>query len=370
MKFAIAAGGTGGHLFPGLAVAEALRADGHEALITISEKEIDSLATQGRAEFRFEKLPGMGMPRLFSPAIVKFLRAFQISFARCRALFREFQPDAVLGMGGFTSTAPIMAGRFRKVPTFVHESNAIPGKANRLNAKLVTAVLLGFEECASFFPRARCEVTGTPVRSSLARGLDRRAAQTALGLQPALQTLLVMGGSQGARGINRTMLDAIPHLASAGLQVIHLCGRDDEERARVAYRGAGIKAFVAAFHHRMEEAYAAADLAVARSGAASLTELSFFRLPSILIPYPHAAEDHQTLNAKIFARAGAATVMSEREITGEILAQKIIWFFADPVRLSEMSACSARLAPRDAAERVATTMLKYCGGTPPTNATT
>jgi UDP-N-acetylglucosamine--N-acetylmuramyl-(pentapeptide) pyrophosphoryl-undecaprenol N-acetylglucosamine transferase len=360
MKFAIAAGGTGGHLFPGLAVAEALRAGGHDALITISEKEIDSLATQGHPDFRFEKLPGMGWPRLFSPAVFRFLRAFQISLARCRALFREFQPDAVLGMGGFTSTAPILAGRLRKVPTFVHESNAIPGKANRLNAKLVTAVLLGFEECAAHFPRARCEVTGTPVRTSLAKPLEKSAARVALGLDSDAATLLVVGGSQGARGINRTMIDAIPHLARAALQVIHLSGKDEEERVRAAYRDAGIKAFVAAFHHRMEEAYSAATVAVARSGAATLTELSFFGLPAILIPYPHAAEDHQTLNAKIFDRAGAAALISEREITGEILAQKIIWFFEDPVRLSEMSACSVRLAPRDSAERVGATMLKYC----------
>jgi len=360
MRFAIAAGGTGGHLFPGLAVAEALRAGGHEALITISEKEIDSLATQGRSEFRFEKLPGMGMPRIFSPAILKFLRAFQVSLARCRTLFRDFQPDAVLGMGGFTSTAPILAGRMRKVPTFVHESNAIPGKANRLNAKLVTAVLLGFEECASHFSRVRCELTGTPVRTSLTRGIEKGAARSALGLDPEAQTVLVVGGSQGARGINRAVLAALPHLPRAGTQVIHLSGKDDEDSVRSAYRQAGINAFVAAFHHRMEEAYGAADLAVARSGAATLTELSFFGLPAILVPYPFAAEDHQTLNAKIFDRVGAGTLINEREITGEILAQKIIWFFEDPVRLSEMSACSARLAPRDAAERVGATMLKYC----------
>jgi UDP-N-acetylglucosamine--N-acetylmuramyl-(pentapeptide) pyrophosphoryl-undecaprenol N-acetylglucosamine transferase len=360
MRFVIAAGGTGGHLFPGLAVAETLRADGHEPLITISEKEIDALATQGRSEFRFEKLPGIGMPHIFSPAIFGFLRAFQVSLARCRELFRSFQPDAVLGMGGFTSTAPILAGRMRKLPTFVHESNAIPGKANRLNGRLVTAVLLGFEECAAYFPKARCEITGTPVRTTLRCAIDKATARSALGLEAEVTTLLVVGGSQGARGINRTMTDALRFLGGRSLQVIHLTGRDDEDRVRQAYREAGIKAFVAAFHHRMEEAYGAADLAIARSGAATLTELSFFHLPAILIPYPFAAEDHQTLNAKIFDRAGAAIVMSEREITGEILAKKIIWFFEDPVRLSGMSARSARLAPRDAADRVARTLLKYC----------
>ncbi|RYD83794.1 MAG: undecaprenyldiphospho-muramoylpentapeptide beta-N-acetylglucosaminyltransferase, partial [Verrucomicrobiaceae bacterium] len=158
MRFVIAAGGTGGHLFPGLAVGEVLLARGHEVMLLISEKEIDALATQGRTEFRIERLPGIGMPKLFSPAVFGFLKRFRDGLKRCKVLYQDFQPDAVLGMGGFTSTAPILAGRLRKVPTFVHESNAIPGKANKLNARLVTCVLLGFEECSRYIPGARFEV--------------------------------------------------------------------------------------------------------------------------------------------------------------------------------------------------------------------
>lgn len=360
MKFVIAAGGTGGHLFPGLAVGEVLLARGHEVMILISEKEIDALATQGRSEFRFEKLPGIGMPRIFSPAIIGFLRRFKAGFDQCRALYDQFQPDAVLGMGGFTSTAPILAGRRRGIPTFVHESNAIPGKANRLNGRMVTAVLLGFEECAKYFARARCIVTGTPVRASLAKPRDKGAALAGFGLEPGRRTLLVMGGSQGAQGINRALADAIPQLKTVPLQVIHLTGKQDESAMREAYRAAGIPAFVAAFSHQMEEAYSAADFCIARSGAASLTELSHFALPGVLIPYPFAAEDHQTLNAKIFDRAGAAALLKESEITGETLAKTLLWFFQDPARLSEMSSQSAKLAPHDAAERVVNTILGFC----------
>src|SRR5882757_6544932 len=141
MKFAIAAGGTGGHLFPGLAVGEVLLARGHEVMLLISEKEIDAVATQGREEFRIEKLAGIAMPKIYSPAILGFAWRFWKGLRRCKALFREWKPAAVLGMGGFTSTAPILAGRSCKVPTFVHESNAIPGRANRLNARHVTKVL-------------------------------------------------------------------------------------------------------------------------------------------------------------------------------------------------------------------------------------
>src|SRR3954468_8499752 len=166
-RFVIAAGGTGGHLFPGLAVGEVLLERGHEVMVLISEKEIDALATQRRTEFRIERLPGIGLPKLFSPAALTFAARFVSGINRCRRLFAEYQPAAVLGMGGFTSTAPIIAGNLRKVPTFVHESNAIPGKANRLNGRLASTVLVGFEECRRFFPKARCEVTGTPIRRTL-----------------------------------------------------------------------------------------------------------------------------------------------------------------------------------------------------------
>ncbi len=311
MNFVIAAGGTGGHLFPGLAVGEVFVKREHKVMLIISEKEIDSLATQGRSEFRIERVPGVGIQSKSPLALVRFALKFRAGLGQVKSLYRDFQPHAVLGMGGFTSTAPILAGRSRKIPTFVHESNAIPGKANKLNARLVTRVLLGFEECAKFLPEGKCEITGTPIRTSLAERLAKPAALATFNLTSGPPTLLVMGGSQGARGINQALIAALPKLAGRSLQIIHLSGSADEGQLRESYSKAGIPAFVAAFHHRMEEAYSAADFAIARSGAASLTELSHFALPAILIPYPFAAEDHQTLNAKIFERAGAAALLSE-----------------------------------------------------------
>jgi len=353
MNFVIAAGGTGGHLFPGLAVGEVFVKRGHKVMLLISEKEIDALATQGRSEFRIERVPGVGIQSKSPLALIQFALKFRAGLGQVKSLYRDFQPHAALGMGGFTSTAPILAGRSRKIPTFVHESNAIPGKANKLNARLVTRVLLGFSECAKFFPTGKCEITGTPIRTSLAGRLEKSAALAAFNLGPGLPTLLVMGGSQGARGINQALIAALPKLAGRSLQIIHLSGSADEAQLRDSYAKAGIPAFVAAFHHRMEEAYSAADFAIARSGAASLTELSHFALPAILIPYPHAAEDHQTLNAKIFERAGAAALLNERETSGEKLAEKLLWFLDDPTRLAAASARSGELAPKHAAERVA-----------------
>ena len=358
MNAIIACGGTGGHLFPGIAVAEVLRERGHEVLLFVSEKEIDSLALSTRSQFRFERLPTVGFPSLYSPRIFGFIRRFSESLSLCRSIYQKFKPQVVLGMGGFTSTAPILAGRLRGISTLVHESNAIPGKANRLAAKMVGAVLLGFKEAAQFFPKVQTEITGTPIRTEL-KPLDRQAVRQKLGLQADTATMLVMGGSQGASGINQAIIKSLPLLHDAPLQVIHLSGTRDERLVADSYHREHIPAVVAAFHHHMEEVYSAADFAVARAGAASLAELAFFGLPSILIPFPYAADDHQTCNAEIFGRAGAALVVKESDLSPEILSQKIRAMVDHPDQLRRMSEKSANLAPRDAADRVATTMEKF-----------
>ena len=358
MNAVIACGGTGGHLFPGLAVAEVLRARGHEVMLFISEKEIDSLATSTRSEFRFEKLPTVGLPSPFSPAIVRFLQRFNESLSACRRIYRNFQPHVVLGMGGFTSTAPVLAGKMRGIPTFIHESNAIPGKANRMTARMVRAVLLGFKECAQFFPKVRTEVTGTPIRSELKR-IDRRAARAKLGLREDLRTLLVMGGSQGASGINQAMIRALPSLQREEVQVIHLAGARDERLLADNYQREKIPAHVAAFHHAMGEVYSAADFAIARSGAASLSELAAFALPSLLIPFPYASDDHQTRNAEIFVKAEAALLVREAELAGDLLARKIQDLLGNPEKLQRMSENCGKLAPKNAATLVVETMERY-----------
>jgi UDP-N-acetylglucosamine--N-acetylmuramyl-(pentapeptide) pyrophosphoryl-undecaprenol N-acetylglucosamine transferase len=359
MNAVIACGGTGGHLFPGLAVAEVLRARGHEVLVLISEKEIDSLAVRGRTEFQFEKLPTVALPSPFSPTILSFVRRFNQSLSLCRGIFRKFNPKAVLGMGGFTSTAPVIAGWMRGIATFVHESNAYPGKANRHTARFVRAVLLGFEECAAFFPKVRTEFTGTPIRSTLLRPIDRAEALEKLGLRADQPTLLVMGGSQGASGINQAMIKAMPALQGVALQVIHLSGARDAHLLQDNYRRENIAAHVEAFHHQMEEVYSAADFVIARAGAASLAEVSAFALPAMLIPYPYAADDHQTRNAEIFVRASAALMLKEADLSGELLAKKIRDLLSEPETLRRMSANAARLAPKNAAGLVVDTMERY-----------
>jgi len=354
MKFVIACGGTGGHLFPGLAVAEELRGGGHEVLLLVSEKAIDERALRAFPGMPRETLPSVGLPSALSPAALKFAQRMLASYRKCSAILDRLRPDAVLGMGGFTSIAPLSAAWRRGIPAYLHDSNSIPGKANRLGARFCREVLLGFEDCAAHFPGRKVRVTGTPIRSELVVDVPAKArARRVLGLDPEGRTLLVMGGSQGAAGINTLMAEAAGHLRGSGMQIIHLCGERDAAKLQTAYRDAGLSAVVLPFCDRMQDVYAAADLAISRSGAASLTELSWFGLPSVLIPYPHAAEDHQTLNARVFERAGAARLLPEKEATGASFASLLKSLLASEASLESMAAAAQSLAPRDAAKRVA-----------------
>ncbi|MGH8047184.1 MAG: undecaprenyldiphospho-muramoylpentapeptide beta-N-acetylglucosaminyltransferase [Chthoniobacterales bacterium] len=353
MRVVIACGGTGGHLFPGLAVAQTLKERGHELLLLVSEKAIDAQALKAHPDFRAEKLPSVGLPSLLSPAIIRFATRTWDSIGQCKQIYRKFQPDAVLGMGGFTSTAPLLAGRFAKIPTFIHESNSIPGKANKLAAKFVSHVLLGFKACERFFPNAKCSVVGTPVRQDLGERMPREEALQLFNLDPSRRTLLVMGGSQGASGINQLLFKAAPLLKDANVQLIHLTGERDDRLAAANYLREEIPNYVAPFHHRMQEVYSAADLVVSRAGAASLSELSHFRLPSILVPYPHAAENHQETNADIYVEAGAAEKFLESETGADALARRITELLGDEAKLDHMAAAARAIAPDDSAAKVA-----------------
>lgn len=362
-RVVIACGGTGGHLFPGLAVAEELKSRGHELLLIVSEKAIDSLALKGHPDFRYEKLPSVGMPSPLSPAFLRFLRRTWESLGHCRALYRRYRPSVVLGMGGFTSTAPLLAGRMQKLPTLIHESNAIPGRANALAARFVTRVLLGFADCQDRFPGRDCAVTGTPVRKDLGQRIPRAEALARLRLAEDAPTLLVMGGSQGASGINRALFKAASLLKASRVQIIHLTGDRDDRLAAANYQREGIPHYVAPFHHSMEELYSAADLVVSRAGAASLSELSHFGLPSILIPYPFAADDHQTANARIFAEAGAAEIQVESEIVPETFAAQAGNLLNDLNRREAMSRAASAILPDDAAANVANEVERVVGET-------
>lgn len=341
----IACGGTGGHFFPGIAVGEVLMRRGHQVIFVISEKEIDAIAAAAYPAYRFEKIPSFAMPKPFSAQMVPFLIAFFRGVWMCRKWIREIGAKAVLGMGGFTSTAPLVAARVSGCVSFIHESNAIPGRANLLNARFADRVLVGWEACRSHFADGKAEVVGTPVRPAVATGESVAEARAYFLLHPERFTVMVMGGSQGAKGINEAVTGMLEHFDPELVQFLHLAGPGHAEQVREAYDEAGIQSYVAEFCSDMGRVYAASDLGITRSGASSLNEMAVAGLPGILIPYPHAADDHQTRNAGVFAASGACLVRAQTELNSLDLAHLVAELGTNPGRMQTMREAMLALAP-------------------------
>lgn len=353
-RIIIACGGTGGHLLPGLAVAEELRRRGKEICLLLSEKPIDRTALEGEGDFPWETLPAMGWPGAFSAKTPAFFGRLWRSWRSCSALFGRLAPGAVLGMGGFLSAAPLLAARRRRIPTLLHESNAVPGLVTRLFCRNVDRLLLSFDGCRERLPGVSAIVTGTPLRGSLRR-VPRNEAAEALGVPSDRPTVLVLGGSQGAQALNRLLREAALALAQAPrpLQILHLSGPADREACLASYRSHQIPAVVESFSHRMELFYSLADVAVARAGAATLSEIAFFGLPSILVPFPFAADDHQRINAKAFVATGASLTYDQATLSGEMLAKTLMEILSDERKRQAMGEAAARLARPGAAKAVA-----------------
>ncbi|MBN8249524.1 MAG: UDP-N-acetylglucosamine--N-acetylmuramyl-(pentapeptide) pyrophosphoryl-undecaprenol N-acetylglucosamine transferase [Verrucomicrobia bacterium] len=352
----IACGGTGGHLFPGLAVARELRARGVEVTLVVSPKEVDQRALQGcGAEFQVLVLPAVGCSLRRLP---RFLATTARGYGQALRHYRGWRPDALLAMGGFTAVAPVLAGRRLGIPCFLHESNVIPGRANRWLARVVTHGFVGFEAAASRLAAPAVTVTGTPVRPEF-RQADPRAARTALGFDATRPMLLVIGGSQGAQGVNQWVTLSAPALAARhpDLQICHLTGTTDQEAVRKAYAAAGVPARVLPFSDRMDTLMVAATVAVSRSGASSLAEIAAVRLPSVLIPYPVAADDHQRANARVFVAAGAARMLDPVTDGPEALVEAVGGLLADGVLRDRFRAALARLDFPGAAVRITEELL-------------
>jgi UDP-N-acetylglucosamine--N-acetylmuramyl-(pentapeptide) pyrophosphoryl-undecaprenol N-acetylglucosamine transferase len=295
LHMAITCGGTGGHLFPGLAVAGQLAQCGVKVTLMISPKEVDQLAVKDADKVDVVTLPAVGLTRGHAPA---FVRGFMQSYRAAKNYFKQHPPQAALAMGGFTSAPPILAAKRFHAPTFLHESNTVPGRANRWLSWIVNCAFVGFPVAAQRLQNRRVVVTGTPVRSKFQR-LDPVACRKALGLDPARPVALVMGGSQGASGINQLVIRSLPLLAKLGpdWQWLHLSGRAELEKLKQAYASHNLVATVHPFFLEMELVMGAATAAITRAGASSLAELAAMRLPAVLVPFPAATDDHQFHNA-------------------------------------------------------------------------
>lgn len=354
-RVAIACGGTGGHLFPGLAVADVLRQRGWKILLLVSAKQIDEVALRNYPNYEVRILSTIGWPGAKSLAFINFLWRYFKSMGECCRWFKEWRPDVVLGMGGFTSAPPLRCAINRKIPTLIHESNAVPGRVTVWLSQRVDQVLLGFEACKKrLAANVKSVVTGTPLKVKPISG-DRSIILQKLGLHSNRKTILIMGGSQGAKALNELVVQALRYWKEVKelWQFVHLTGSGEKELVELNYRREGLSVKAVEFCGEMEDIYGVTDLAVSRSGAASLSELAAWEIPSFLIPFPFAAGNHQVLNAQIFTDAGAAIMREQSDLTPEKLAREIKNLLENDLLMKRMAENCKAIAILDGAQRVA-----------------
>jgi UDP-N-acetylglucosamine--N-acetylmuramyl-(pentapeptide) pyrophosphoryl-undecaprenol N-acetylglucosamine transferase len=362
----IAAGGTGGHLYPALAVAAELKglAPGLGVRFTGSAAGLEARVVPAEG-WAFTPLKSSAWHRGRPLTMITGgARALAGSWRGFR-LFRATGTRVVFSTGGFTSAPALLAATLARVPIVLHEPNRQPGVVNRIFGKVASRVTVGDGEAGRFFPRGRVRVTGVPVRRSVLEG-DRVRGRLSLGIENGAFMVLVLGGSQGAGAINRALIDALPALwaAAPASSVVWLCGRAAETALASVARSAAVPVRLIGYLDDMASALAAADLVVARAGASTVAELTATGRPSILVPYPHAAADHQTRNAEALVAAGAAIMIPEPELDGLRLARAIASLAGNEARRALMGRRAAELGRPDAARAVAREILETIGEVP------
>ncbi len=338
-------GGTGGHIFPALAVAEEIRRRYPQARLLFVGSLYGPEARLARvANIPFEGLPVRGFLGRGLKSVEAGIR-MAWGVGRAVGIVRRFRPDVVAGFGSYAAFAPMLAGRMLGVPIMLHEQNAIAGASNRVLARLAQRICLSLPDTRGFDP-AKCVLTGNPVRAGVSEAGRLPRARGA-------RRLLVMGGSQGAHALNMFIVEHLSVFKAAGVDIRHQTGVADEQNVRDAYVAAGYDtSTVTAFIDDMAAAYAWADVALCRSGATTVAELCAAGLPSVLVPFPYAVHDHQTRNAEILAQGGVAILVPEPRMIEENLAQTLIDLLNDGSERTRMSAAALAAARPDAASRV------------------
>ena len=340
-----AGGGTGGHLMPGISVAQEMLKRVPESRIVVAGtgRPLERKLVEDHG-FEFMPLPSLQLPRSMVGAPRWMLSACK-GFVAARRLLTRLRPRIVISLGGYGAVAPALAAALSDVPMVVMEQNAVPGKANRLLAWWAREVYVPWPGTEMSFPHdERVHVTGNPVRNDLDLGRNRKLA-VRFGLNPHKRTLLVMGGSQGAQSVNEAILRALPQLEkeSAWLQVLHSSGDSHIDAARAAYESCAITSAVLPYIDDMASAYALADLAVCRAGGTTLAELTALGVPSVLVPLPTATNDHQRRNAAVVAKEGGAVIIEQADITNGALGELVLSLLRDGPRLNAMRRACLRV---------------------------
>ena len=349
LRIVVAGGGTGGHLFPGIAVAcEFSRRNAHSRILFVGagrpfEREAVRRAGYPHRSVAVEGIKGRA-------GVDKLRAALKIpgALGHSAGILADLRADLVVGMGGYAAGPVAVAARLKGIPVVLCEQNIVFGITNRLLLPMAQRVYVSFEQTAAGFDPLNVRCTGNPVRRQI---LDAAAAGSAG--EPGRLTVMVVGGSQGAHAINLAVKDALPRLRRpAKVRFIHQTGRADRETVAAAYRQAGIAAEVKDFFHDMASRYARADVIVCRAGATTVAELTALGKPALLVPYPHAADNHQERNARALVERGAARMIVERDLTGAVLARLLDTWIEAPHQLDAMASSSRRLGRPDAAKRI------------------
>lgn len=357
-RIIIAGGGTGGHIFPAIAIANAiLKEDRGTEILFVGAKGKMEMEKVPQAGFRIEGLDIAGFNR--SSLIKNVSLPFKLvkSFFQVREIINRFRPDAVIGVGGYSSFPVLRYAQVKRIPTFIHESNSFAGKSNILLGKKAARVFTGTAGMEKFFPAQKIKITGNPVRAAIVESkISKTEAVRFFSLDENKPTVLVIGGSLGAKSINEAIDNGLEDILKAGLQVIWQTGKPYASKGAaraVENKGVWVNDFIA----QMENAYAAADIVVARSGAMTVAELCVVKKPVVFVPYPFAAEDHQTVNAKTLVDKQAALMVKDNEAK-EKLVSSIIQLAEDKGKQEEMKRNMAQLAITDADKIIAAEIMK------------
>jgi UDP-N-acetylglucosamine--N-acetylmuramyl-(pentapeptide) pyrophosphoryl-undecaprenol N-acetylglucosamine transferase len=342
----IAGGGTGGHIYPGIAIAQEFkrRHPNCEIVFIGTARGLETKIVP-REGFKLELIEVAALKGVSSGRRIKSLLLLPKSIFVVRSLIQKYKPDVVIGVGGYASGPMLLIASLLGVPTMVAEQNALPGFTNRVLARFVKAAAVSFAEAQSFF-RGKAEITGNPVRAEFFSVPPRTPGN--------VTNILITGGSQGARAINEAMMTALPALAENKdeLAIVHQTGELDFEKVKAAYATSPLQAEVKPFIEKMVEEFTKADFVISRAGATTVAELAAAGRPAIMIPLPWAADDHQRKNAEAVERAGAGRMILQSELSGERLASELLVLAKDPARRLAMSEASKTLAHPDAAVRV------------------
>ncbi len=359
MRVIISGGGTGGHIFPAIAIANAIKAKTREVeFLFVGADNRMEMEKVPEAGYEIVGLPIIGIQRSLSLKNLKIPFKLMASLKKAKQIIKEFKPDVAVGVGGYASGPLLYMANKLKIPTLIQEQNSYAGLTNKLLSKKAACICVAYDGMETFFPKEKIIKTGNPVRAEMVkiRGKEEEA-RLYFGLEKGKKTLLIVGGSLGAWAINEAIEGALQDLRRAGIQLVWQTGKAFYKRAQDAVKGIEKEVKVHEFIKPMDLAYAASDLVVSRAGAMAVSELMLVHKPVIFVPLPTAAEDHQTKNAEVLVKKNAALMVENAKAKSE-LGEKVIKLLKDKEYLNKMSEQMRQLGINNAADRIADEVIK------------